>query len=385
MQAALVLLAVAGSTAWLAVDASKRDWTDNSFGRNAASWVIGSLLLWPLIFPMYVFVHRKKAPLKAAPEAKPEPAAAMVGSGPSELYGPSVDDVEIEPEPIEPEPFVYVEPEPEPGPVVEFEPEPFVEVTPTPAPAFEPAPTPEPNPVAEFEPVVEAGQPVVETMEPMIESAEPVAEVEVSEPAPEPEPKPMLKISHHPELPTEEAPPGLSVDAFKDIKPVAFGGAVLNGDAAPVAEPTVEPEPEPEPEPAPEPVFDLSYPLDNDPGIELEIEHEMATMEETPVADEPVVEETKPKKRGFRLPNPELKLPSFGKKKQEQQAKPKRGLSLPQITLPENLQGQLSDLERKIVLGSVVAILAAGALGYSTAPADEAAPAPAPAPPAASR
>ena len=29
MQAALVLLAVAGSTAWLAMDASKRDWTDN--------------------------------------------------------------------------------------------------------------------------------------------------------------------------------------------------------------------------------------------------------------------------------------------------------------------------------------------------------------------
>ena len=74
MQAALVLLAVAGSTAWLAVDASKRDWTDNSFGRNVPSWVIGSLLLWPLIFPMYVFVHRKKAPLKAAPKAKPEPA-----------------------------------------------------------------------------------------------------------------------------------------------------------------------------------------------------------------------------------------------------------------------------------------------------------------------
>ena len=176
MQAALVLLAVAGSTAWLAVDASKRDWTDNSFGRNVPSWVIGSLLLWPLIFPMYVFVHRKKAPLKAAPEAKPEPAAAMAGSGPSELYGPSVDDVEIEPEPrsssrwsspcssrsptpssrLEPEPFVYVEPEPEP--VVDVEPEPFVEVEPEPAAAFEPALTPEPDPVAEFEPMVETSR-----------------------------------------------------------------------------------------------------------------------------------------------------------------------------------------------------------------------------------
>ena len=34
MQAVLLLLAVAGSTAWLAVDASKRDWTDNSFAKN---------------------------------------------------------------------------------------------------------------------------------------------------------------------------------------------------------------------------------------------------------------------------------------------------------------------------------------------------------------
>ena len=267
-----------------------------------------------------------------------------------------------------------------------------------------------------FEPMAATVEPMVETLEPVTESAEPVAEVNVSEPAPEPEPKPLLEISH-PDTPAEEAPPGLSVDAFKDIKPVAFGGAVVEDEAAPVADPipepvvdvqpepvvepepypvvepepypTVEPEPYPvvEPEPAPTSAFEpLSYPLDDEPVIEpaLEFEPEMAAMEETPVADEPVVEDTKPKKRGFRLPNPELKLPSFGKKKAAS-PKPKRGLKLPQITLPENLEGPLNDLERKILLGSVVAILAAGALGYSTAPADEAAPAPAPAPAAAPR
>ena len=103
------------------------------------------------------------------------------------------------------------------------------------------------------------------------------------------------------------------------------------------------------------------------------------------MADEP-----KPKKRGFRIPNPELKLPSFGKKKAKADApaepKSKGGLKLPQITLPPNLQGPLSDLERKIALGSIVAIVAAGAFGYSTAPSDDAgAPPPTPAPAAASR
>ena len=117
------------------------------------------------------------------------------------------------------------------------------------------------------------------------------------------------------------------------------------------------------------------------------------------VAEPEVADEPKPKKRGFRIPNPELKLPSFGKKKAAVTPaaapaeastpiapKSKRGIKLPQITLPPNLQGPLTDLERKIVLGSVVAIVAAGAFGYKSAPSDElASPTPTPAPAAASR
>src|SRR6185436_624535 len=59
MQVLLVVLAIAGSTAWLAVDASKRDWTDNGFAKNVPTWVIGSLLLWPIVLLLYVFSHRK--------------------------------------------------------------------------------------------------------------------------------------------------------------------------------------------------------------------------------------------------------------------------------------------------------------------------------------
>ena len=377
MQIALLLLVVAGSTAWLAMDASKRDWTGNSFARNVPSWVAGSLLLWPVIFPLYVFVHRKKAPLLNPPKAVP--AAAMAASGPSERYGPSLDEVEreavVEVVEVEPEPVVDVQRDP----VVEVEPQPFAEV--------EPQPVLAPQAVAEHEPVVEPA-PVAEVERESVVEVAPVESQPVAEPQPEPvvepevepevdpapQPDPVLEISF-PDVPAEEAPPGLSVDAFKDIKPVAFGG--IAADETESASPVVsEPEPVVEVESEPAPVADfepLSYPLETEPMIEMEPEPVVATTVTAPeIAAEP-----KPKKRGFGIPNPQLKLPSFGGK---------GGLKLPQITLPPNLQGPLTDLERKIALGSVVAIVAAAAFGYSTAPQDDAAAPPsAPAPAAASR
>src|SRR5688500_2766340 len=220
MQAALVLLVIAGSTAWLAVDASKRDWTGNGFARNVPSWVVGSLLLWVVIFPLYVFVHRKKAPLLATADLKPVPAVAMAAEGPSEQYGPSLDDVEPEPEP-EPEPVVEILQES----VVEVEPQPVVE--PAPAAEFEPVVAPEPAAAVELEPEAEpvvefSSEPAVAPRavgepEPAVEiEHESVVEVAPVEPTIEPEqaiePEPVLEISF-PDV--DEAPPGLSVDAFK--------------------------------------------------------------------------------------------------------------------------------------------------------------------------
>ena len=448
MQAALVLLVIAGSTAWLAVDASKRDWTENSFAKNVPSWVIGSLVLWIVVFPLYVFAHRKKAPLKTPAKAEPLPAMAMAASGPSEQYGPSIDEGEVEIEEPQPEPVVELEPEPDPVVELEAEPqpvglaEPVVEVTSEPDPVVELEA--EPQPVALADPVVEVTpEPVVEvTSEPVVEVAMPAVEIEpepdpvveleaapvvepgpVAEPVAEPdpvvemetdpepvvetEPEPVLEISY-PDLPVDEAPPGLSVDAFKDIKPVSFGGVAVEDDepaqpdpvpappllepepvAAVAPEPVPEPEPTPTPEPEPTPEFEpmpivepLSYPLDDEPVIAEEPEPSFAAaMAETDVASEPEAAaepEPEPKKRGFRIPNPQLKLPSFSRKNASS-----TGVKLPQITLPPNLQGPLTDLERKIALGSVVAIVAAAAFGYSTAPSDEtASPAPT-APPAA--
>ena len=477
MQVALVLLAVVGSTAWLAVDAAKRDWADNGFAKNVPTWVAGSLLLWPVVFPMYVFAHRKKAPLKNPPAPEPQPAvaprpaAAMAGPAPSEQYGPSIEEIEVAPEPV-------VEIEPTPDPVVEFgpTPDPVVEIEPTPDPVveFEPAPEAEPVATMQPEPVVQVEpepalevhpEPIVEQVseveappaievepEPIVDAeAEPVIELkfhdgeepvfDISRPAAEAQPEPITPVA------ADQAPPGLSVDAFKDIKPVAFGGFAGSDDdeeqpesapepvaeAAPetateIAEPVVELEPQPLDDITPEPVgdFELAHPkLDVEPVFEMEPEpYDPQPFELEPLPEpepfEPAAaaeaQDTEPapaKKRG-RF-NPEIKLPSFGRNKAKVAAasaaepKQKRGLKLPGpqlklpklslsrkprdasakksfVTLPANLQGPLNDLERKIALGSVVAVVAAAGIGYMSAPSEgSASPAPPPAPTATSR
>jgi hypothetical protein len=392
------------------------------------------LLLLAVALLAFLIVRRKKAEQGAPARPKPAPVAAMEAAAPSQQYGPSVD--EVEPEPIvevEPEPTVEVEaeltvtlePEPFVVPEVVAEPEPVVEITTEPAADVAPEPislTHEAEPVAiEPEP-----DPVAPEFEPESVSIEPAPEPIAPEPEPEPgpviepgpEPDRVLEISY-PSI--DEAPPGLSVDAFKDIKPVAFGGIAVEETAPAEPAPEIQPEPEPEPivdvHPEPiveaEPVRDfepLTYPGIEDvapvePEVEAEPEPEAEPEAEMVAAtSEPVVEEAKPKKRGFRIPNPELKLPSFGKKKTKAEPaakaeptakaepaakaepKSKGGLKLPQITLPANLQGPLTDVERKVALGCVLAIVAAGALGYKTAPSDDAGtPAPTPAPAAASR
>lgn len=50
-----------GTTIWVGVDASRRDWSKRSFG--TAGWVVGTLLLWIVFFPVYL-AKRGDAPLK---------------------------------------------------------------------------------------------------------------------------------------------------------------------------------------------------------------------------------------------------------------------------------------------------------------------------------
>ena len=63
----LVILVVVGTTIWVGVDASKRDWGE---GMGTAGWVIFCTLLWIVGFPVYL-AKRGKAPLKGALSASP--------------------------------------------------------------------------------------------------------------------------------------------------------------------------------------------------------------------------------------------------------------------------------------------------------------------------
>jgi len=73
----LIVLAIVGTAIWVGLDASKRDWSsaNGSGGNSTATWVVGCILLWIVVFPLYL-AKRGKAPLKtqAAAGAHRSPA-----------------------------------------------------------------------------------------------------------------------------------------------------------------------------------------------------------------------------------------------------------------------------------------------------------------------
>ena len=64
--AILACSVIASTTIWLGLDARKRDWSESRSrwrARSTATWVIGSLLLWVVVFPIYL-AQRARVPLK---------------------------------------------------------------------------------------------------------------------------------------------------------------------------------------------------------------------------------------------------------------------------------------------------------------------------------
>jgi hypothetical protein len=59
----IMLLVVVGTTIWVGMDASQREWKKGQDGTT--SWVIGCLLLWIIAFPWYLS-KRGSAPRKGA-------------------------------------------------------------------------------------------------------------------------------------------------------------------------------------------------------------------------------------------------------------------------------------------------------------------------------
>jgi hypothetical protein len=53
-----------GSVIWVGLDARKRDFSRSKFANKTWQWVVGALLLWIIVFPVYLF-KRGNAPLRA--------------------------------------------------------------------------------------------------------------------------------------------------------------------------------------------------------------------------------------------------------------------------------------------------------------------------------
>lgn len=51
---AVVLLVVVGTAIWVGADASGRDWSGDGFANKPWKWVVGCLLLWIVVFPLYL-------------------------------------------------------------------------------------------------------------------------------------------------------------------------------------------------------------------------------------------------------------------------------------------------------------------------------------------
>ena len=60
----IILLVVVATSIWVGIDASSRDWSESSFADRSWKWVVGSLVLWIVVFPVYLAKHGK-APSKA--------------------------------------------------------------------------------------------------------------------------------------------------------------------------------------------------------------------------------------------------------------------------------------------------------------------------------
>jgi Protein of unknown function (DUF2510) len=68
--AAVSGLIVIASTVWVGADASRRDWSHDKFADAAWKWVLGCLLLWIVVFPLYLARRNGKPAAGAAPSGR---------------------------------------------------------------------------------------------------------------------------------------------------------------------------------------------------------------------------------------------------------------------------------------------------------------------------
>jgi hypothetical protein len=59
----LFVVFIVASSIWVGADASQRDWSHGGLAKSPAGWIVGSLLLWIVVFPVYL-AQRSYAPKK---------------------------------------------------------------------------------------------------------------------------------------------------------------------------------------------------------------------------------------------------------------------------------------------------------------------------------
>jgi hypothetical protein len=50
----LIIFMIVSTSIWVYVDAQQREWSQSSFANRPWKWLLGSLLLWILVFPLYL-------------------------------------------------------------------------------------------------------------------------------------------------------------------------------------------------------------------------------------------------------------------------------------------------------------------------------------------
>jgi hypothetical protein len=61
--ALIILVLIVATSIWVAVDATGRDWSNDKFADRPWKWIVGCVLVWIIVFPMYL-VRRNRAPLR---------------------------------------------------------------------------------------------------------------------------------------------------------------------------------------------------------------------------------------------------------------------------------------------------------------------------------
>lgn len=59
----IFFLVILGTAVWVGVDANSRDWTGTPVADRTWKWVLGTLVLWVIVFPIYL-MKRGDAPRK---------------------------------------------------------------------------------------------------------------------------------------------------------------------------------------------------------------------------------------------------------------------------------------------------------------------------------